>query len=173
MMITEVGLAPDLIRLDDVERDQHDNAGTNGERDIVKVQRSESEQSFANGHSSVSVMIPATAVRINASAGFGRPNAVIKEALKDRFTKIKPTIVSTREKNAKALTSSSGMPRWNATTKMMPTSPDSRAGAPASARAGLEHDAQRTPAVRPRQLVEPFRLQPELCLGFAQANQPR
>ena len=49
---------------------------------------------------------------------FGRRKAVTSDALKERLTKIRLTIVSTSEKKASARTSSSGIPRPNATTKM-------------------------------------------------------
>jgi len=72
----------------------------------------------ANGQSSVRLNIVATARRTSARAEFGRLRAVINDALKDRLTKIRLTIVRTNEKNASARTSSSGKPRLNATMKI-------------------------------------------------------
>ena len=66
-----------------------------------------------------------------ASAQFGRRSAVISDALKERFTKIRLTIARTSEKNASARTSCSGMPRSKATTKMAATS--------ANANSSLQH----------------------------------
>ena len=65
---------------------------------------------------------------------FGRRSAVSSDALNERLTRIRLTIVTTSEKNVSARTSCSGMPDLSAMTKMAATSANASAPAAGSRR---------------------------------------
>ncbi len=79
------------------------------------------KSSRANGQSSVRLNIVMTARMTRSSVRFGRRRAVASDALNERFTNIKLTIVTINEKKTSARTSASGIPLPSAATKMTAT----------------------------------------------------
>lgn len=76
---------------------------------------------LANGHKSVRPRIVETTTSTITRVEFGLRMASANEALNDRLTIIKPTIVMTSEKKASARTSFSGIPRYVADRKIAAT----------------------------------------------------